>query len=148
MGSTECDEGKSLSCVPLALVKLHPNASILFVRVKECHDTHVDAGDVQQELHHVHAVVDALTSCCKTVWKFNCGGGSFMLTTGVTDGQQKGDSAEADTHILESLASSLQSRLHHRHELRMTIHAGPVSSGIIGTKSLQYGYEDDDHFLW
>lgn len=120
---------------PTAIAKLHPHAAVLYVRLSKCCDGSKDAVSRHKELHVVHALVDALTAS-RGLWKFNCGGGDFMLASGVSSEQHE---AGAGCCALESVAETLLARIDSQHDVRMALHVGPVSSGIIGSKSLQYG---------
>lgn len=134
--TTRSDKDPHLPLVDrAAIVKLHPHASVLHVVLAKCHDSSTDAVSRQKELHVVHALVDSLTAS-RALWKFNCGGGDFMLAAGVTNREE--DSG-AGCRALESVAATLLARVDSKHDLRMALHAGPVSSGIIGSKSLQFG---------
>lgn len=126
--------------VATTIAKLHPNAAVLYVRLAKCYDSTKDAVSRQKELHHIHThvstLVDSLTS--RALWKFNCGGGDFILAAGVTaDGKEQ--DAGPGCQTLESVAATLLARIDSKHDLRMALHAGPVSSGIIGSKPLQFG---------
>lgn len=124
---------------PPLVAKLHKHAVVLYVRLSKCLDSSQDAVLRQRELHTVHALVDSLTAN-RALWKFNCGGGDFILAAGVTSDDFQEQDAGLGCRALESVAATLLADVDGKHDLRMALHAGPVSTGIVGIRSLQFGY--------